>query len=219
MERTRKRPIAERLLAILLPARVPLVDDELHRHPATPQACPTLRLVGPGIQPAVAALAIDGKLWRYPAPWRRILLPSAAVFFYMKLAHFVKLGRLGSGISHKDTPPAHFVPGLKLVVGVSALTDSHQELSFFPANEASQAQHVTEVAMAEWSKDRISRMRGCTERITPSQEVLPAPGTALLCPRIEVIDCSLWASAALPAPERSARDAWLCRTQSAPTLP
>ena len=76
------------------------------------------------------------------------MLLDPASFQQMELTHFVEFGRLRSGISHRNTPPGHFVASLKLVFGVSALTDSHQELTGFTANRAPQAQHVAEVAMA-----------------------------------------------------------------------
>ena len=55
----RKRTVAEGLGSIAAPTRVPLINDDLDRHPAAPDALPALLLESSYGEPPMTALAVD----------------------------------------------------------------------------------------------------------------------------------------------------------------
>src|SRR5215469_1076275 len=80
VERTRARAVAESLSAVAALARVPVVDDHLHRHLASPNASGALLLVGSCRQSAVTAFAVDRKRrWNTTPRWRRCLFDCSPV--------------------------------------------------------------------------------------------------------------------------------------------
>src|SRR5215468_3331549 len=71
VERTGARAVAESLSAVTALARVPVIDDHLHRHLASPNAVAALLLVGSCRQSPVTALAVDRKRrWNTTPRWR-----------------------------------------------------------------------------------------------------------------------------------------------------
>src|SRR5260370_31430919 len=70
IERTGTRAVAECLGAVAALARIPLIDDHLHRHLASPQAGGALLLVGSCRQSPVTAFAVDRKRRCNPTPRR-----------------------------------------------------------------------------------------------------------------------------------------------------
>src|SRR5260370_37794134 len=75
VERTGARAVAESLSAVTAFARVPVIDDHLHRHLASPNAGGALLLVGSCRQSPVTAFAVDRKRrWNTTPRWRRGLL-------------------------------------------------------------------------------------------------------------------------------------------------
>src|SRR5260370_24380111 len=76
IERTGTRAVAECLGAVAALARIPLIDDHLHRHLASPQAGGALLLVGSCRQSPVTAFAVDRKRRCNPTPrWWPCLFP------------------------------------------------------------------------------------------------------------------------------------------------
>src|SRR6516162_4961176 len=80
VERTRASGVAESLSAVAALARVPVIDDHLHRHLASPNAGAALLLVGSCRQSPVTALAVDRKRrWNTTPRWRRCLFHNLSL--------------------------------------------------------------------------------------------------------------------------------------------
>src|SRR6266404_4524868 len=72
VERIGARAVAESLSAVAALARVPVIDDHLRRHLASPNASGALLLVGSCRQSPVTAFAVDRKRrWNTTPRWRR----------------------------------------------------------------------------------------------------------------------------------------------------
>src|SRR6516162_1494143 len=102
VERTRARAVAECLSAVAALARVPVVDDHLHRHLASPNASRALLLVGSCRQSAVTAFAVDRKRrWNTTPRWRRCLFRNVTYSIF-QIADLVELNGLQTRIGNRQ---------------------------------------------------------------------------------------------------------------------
>src|SRR5215469_12031532 len=93
VERTGARAVAESLNAVTALARVPVIDDHLHRHLASPNAGAALLLVGSCRQSPVTTFAVDRKRrWNTTPRWRRCLFHNLTYSIF-QIADLVELKR------------------------------------------------------------------------------------------------------------------------------
>ncbi len=102
IERTGTGAVAECLGAVAALARIPLIDDHLHRHLASPQAGGALLLVGSCRQSPVTALAVDRKRRCNTTPrWWRCLFRDLP-FSNFRIADLVELNDLETRIGNRQ---------------------------------------------------------------------------------------------------------------------
>src|SRR5260370_6292169 len=119
VERTGARAVAESLSAVAALARVPEIDDHLHRHLASPNASGALLLVGSCRQSPVTTFAVDRKRrWNTTPRWRRCLFRNLTYSMF-QIADLVELNGLPTRISHRKCLPGAGTTHLELVVDVS----------------------------------------------------------------------------------------------------
>src|SRR5260370_17824292 len=101
VERTGARAVAESLSAVTALARVPVIDDHLHRHLASPNAGGALLLVGSCRQSPVTAFAVDRKRRSNTTPrWWRCLFRNLP-YSNFQIADLVELNELETPISDR----------------------------------------------------------------------------------------------------------------------
>jgi len=92
IERTRLRPVTERLKSIPLLPRIPVVDNHLNRHPAAPHTAPAATLICPRSQAAMSSCPVRRQINRRAMPgWGRIILWYSPLQ-HLQLAGLVILG-------------------------------------------------------------------------------------------------------------------------------
>src|SRR5690606_16383545 len=107
-----ERTVAEGLRPVALLARVPVVDDHLHRHERAPSSTPARGVVRARREPPVAALAVDRQCRRETVPrWRHARL-SGGTSQHAQLARLVESGGLEPRIGHGLALAAHRVADL-----------------------------------------------------------------------------------------------------------
>ena len=113
VERTGARAVAESLSAVAALARVPVIDDHLNRHLASPNASGALLLVGSCRQSPVTAFAVDRKRrWNTTPRWRRCLFRDLTCSIFQ----IADLGRMTCNCSEVISSPAGLVPTNALVL-------------------------------------------------------------------------------------------------------
>src|SRR6516225_12216869 len=101
VERTGARAVGESLSAVTALAWVPVIDDHLHRHLASPNAGGALLLVGSCRQSPVTALAVDRKRrWNTTPRWRRCLFHNLTYNIF-QIADLEELNGLQTRIGYR----------------------------------------------------------------------------------------------------------------------
>ena len=101
VERTGARAVAESLSAVAALARVPVIDDHLHRHLASPNASGAILLVGSCRQSPVTTFAVDRKRrWNTTPRWRRCLFRNLTYSIF-QIADLVELNGLQTRIGNR----------------------------------------------------------------------------------------------------------------------
>ena len=120
IERTGTRAVAECLGAVAALARIPLIDDHLHRHLASPQAGGALFLVGSCRQSPVTAFAVDRKRRCNTTPrWWRCLFRNLP-YSNFQIADLVELNDLETRIGNRQCFAGDGSTHLELVFGLRA---------------------------------------------------------------------------------------------------
>src|SRR5260370_26056496 len=110
VERTGARAVAESLSAVTALARVPVIDDHLHRHLASPNAGGALLLVGSCRQSPVTAFAVDRKRRGNTTPrWRRGLFHNLTDSIF-QIADLVGLNGLQTRIRNRRVVTGDVLP-------------------------------------------------------------------------------------------------------------
>jgi hypothetical protein len=83
VERASTRTVTEGLGSVVAPTRIPLINNHVDRHPASPDATPALLLEGSRGESPMTALAIDRQRRWHTAPrrWRGLVLTSGSPTF------------------------------------------------------------------------------------------------------------------------------------------
>jgi len=145
IERTGTRAVAECLGAVAALARIPLIDDHLHRHLASPQAGGALLLVGSCRQSPVTAFAVDRKRRCNTTPrWWRCLFRNLP-YSNFQIADLVELNDLETRIGNRQCFAGDGITHLELVFGVRAFPHADEKISDLTPNVAAHPERVTQI--------------------------------------------------------------------------
>src|SRR6516162_3788580 len=125
IERTGARAVAESLSAVTALARVPVIDDHLHCHLASPNAGGALLLVGSCRQSPVTAFAVDR---------RRRWLFHNLTYSIFQIADLVERNGLQTRIGNRQCFAGDGITHLELVFGVRAFPHANEKFSDLTPN-------------------------------------------------------------------------------------
>src|ERR1019366_8422426 len=148
VERAGKRTVAEGLGSVAAPSRIPLINDHLYRHPASPDTAGALLLEGSRGESSMTALAAERKRRWNTAPRRWRCLVLIVMWPDFPLAGLVEFNRLQPRIRNRLRITRYRVPGAKVVFRVRALPSPDEKFLGFASDPATYLQRVTQVGMA-----------------------------------------------------------------------
>src|SRR6516225_1983562 len=158
VERTGARAVAESLSAVTALARVPVIDDHLHCHLASPNAGGALLLVGSYRQSPVTAFAVDRKRrWNTTPRWRWCL------FHNLTYKRSPDADRQPAVLRRRRYHP----PGTG--VWRARLPHANEKFSDLTANVAAHSEHVTWISVTAL----IERTAQSNPRLHGSQKTVP----------------------------------------------
>src|SRR6267378_92791 len=169
VERTGARAVAESLSAVAALARVPVIDDHLHRHLASPNASGALLLVGSCRQSPVTTFAVDRKRrWSTTPRWRRCLFRNLTYSIF-QIADLVELNGLQTRIGNRKCFAGDGITHLELVFGVRAFPHANEKFSDLTPNVAAHPERVTQIRVTAL----IERAAQSNPRLHASQHTVP----------------------------------------------
>src|SRR5882762_9419543 len=169
IERTGARAVAESLSAVAALARVPVIDDHLRRHLASPNASGALLLVGSCRQSPVTAFAVDRKRrWNTTPRWRRCLFRNLTYSIF-QIADLVELNGLQTRIGNRKCFAGDGITHLELVFGVRAFPHANEKFSDLTPNVAAHPERVTQIGVTAL----IERTAQSNPRLHASQHTVP----------------------------------------------
>src|ERR1039458_3583785 len=129
VERTGARAVTECFSAVAAIARIPLIDNHLDRHVASPQAGRALLLVGSCREPPMTAFAVNRKRrWNTMPRWRCYLFLNLT-YSDFQAADPVELNGLETWVGNRQRFAGDDVTHLELVFGVGAFPHANEEFS------------------------------------------------------------------------------------------
>src|SRR5260370_25946551 len=146
VERTGARGVAESLSAVTAFARVQVIDDNLHRHLASPNAGGALLFVGSCRQSPVTAFAVDRKRRWNTTPRRRCLFHNLTYSIF-QIADLVELNGLQTRIGNRQCFAGDGITHLELVFGVRAFPHANEKFSDLTPNVAAHPERVTQIRL------------------------------------------------------------------------
>src|SRR5215470_8408150 len=170
VERTRARAVAESLSAVAALARVPVVDDHLHRHLAHPQmqvVCTSPRR----FVPPVAGDRVRGRpkaRWNTTPRWRRCLFRNL-MYSLFQIADLIELNGLQTRIGKRQCFAGDGITHLELVFGVRAFPHANEKFSDLTPNVAAHSERVTQIRVTAL----IERTAQSNPRLHGSQKTVP----------------------------------------------
>src|SRR3974390_3366507 len=121
--RTGKRPVTESLRPVLMPFRIPLVDDHFHWHRTAPQTATAFRIVGRYRETAMPSLAIYVQRRSRSMPGCLDFGWFIATADQVQFADLINVGYFQSRGSHPNAQSFYLVPNPELVGSVSSRTN------------------------------------------------------------------------------------------------
>lgn len=128
------RTVAEGLCSVAALTRIPLVNNHLDCHLASPHAARAFLLVRSCRKPPMAAFTVDRERRWDPEPRRRLFLFLNLAFSDSQFADLIELNRLQARISNWQSFTGYGVAGAKLMSGVSAFSHAYEKLSGFASD-------------------------------------------------------------------------------------
>jgi hypothetical protein len=169
VERTGKRAITEGLSAVAALARVPVIDDHLRRHLASPNAGGAPLLVGSCRQSPVTAFAVDRKRrWNTTPRWRRCLFRNLT-YSTFEIADLVEHNGLQTRIGNRQCFTGDGITHMELVFGVRAFAHAKEKFSGLTPNVATHPERVTQICVTAL----IERAAQSNLRLHGSQHTVP----------------------------------------------
>jgi hypothetical protein len=147
IDRTRSWAVAEGFGSVTSGPRIPLINNHLHRHLASPNAAGALVLVGSCRQPPMTALPVDGKRRWNVEPRRRLRLFLNLSYGNFQIADLVKFNGLKTRLGKRQRIPGCPVTCPEVVFGVSAFTDTEEKITLLISDPATNPECVTQIRM------------------------------------------------------------------------
>ena len=129
IETARTRTVAECLASVAAHTRIPLINNHLDRHLASPNATHTLFLIYPDRKSPMAALSVNHKRRCNSTPWGWLVLPLNVLSADLQIADLIKFNRLKTRISNRQRIPRHLITNSELVFGVSTFPYADEKFS------------------------------------------------------------------------------------------
>jgi hypothetical protein len=139
--------LTEGLETILLLGWIPVVNDNFHRHPATPDASRAFRLVGSGVQAAMPLAAIGFQVgWHSMKQWGS---RGACLSFFADLdtAHFIETGCFEPRIRDRNCQTTHYHADMKLMLFMCGLSHGNVEFTAIIPACSADAKNIPLVAV------------------------------------------------------------------------
>ena len=136
VERTRSRTVAEGLGSVASCTRIPLINNHLDRHLASPHAAGALVLVCSGRKPPMTALPVDWKRRWNAEPRRRLCLFLNHSDGDFQIADLIKFNGLKTRIGKRQRNPGCRVTRPEMVFGVSVFPHAEEKISVFTSDPA-----------------------------------------------------------------------------------
>ncbi len=129
VERTRKRTVAECLGSVAALTRIPLINDHLDWHPASPHAASALFLVCSCGKSPMTAFPVDRERRWNTAPRGRRGLFLSRTYPDFQITDLIEFNRLKPRVGNWQRITGHRVPGAEMVFGVSPLPGAQAKFS------------------------------------------------------------------------------------------
>ena len=136
VERTRSRTVAEGLDSVASCTRIPLINNHLDRHLASPHAAGALVLVCSCRKPPMTALPVDWKRRWNAEPRRRLCLFLNPSYGDFQIADLIKFNGLKTRIGKRQRNPGCRVTRPEMVFGVSAFPHAEEKISVLTSDPA-----------------------------------------------------------------------------------
>jgi hypothetical protein len=162
--------IAECLVTVSSLAGIPVIDNHLDGHAATPYTCRAIRVVRLRGKTSMAPLAIDFKCWRPSAPRRRVQGSFSSTYPDAELSYLVEFHRFELWVRDRRTQSLHSISRPEAMGGLGRLADPDCELATVLTNDSIYPERITEISV-------ISLVEG-TQETDPrlDRHQCPAPG-------------------------------------------
>jgi hypothetical protein len=145
VERTRTRTVTECLGSVAALTRIPLVNNHLHRHLASPYAVRAFSLVCSRRKSPMTAFAVDRKRRWDTAPRGRLRLVLDFVYGDFQIAHLVKFNGLQTRVCNRQCISGYQITGSEIVFGVSAFPYANEKLSGLTCDPAAYPERITQI--------------------------------------------------------------------------
>ena len=142
---TRTGSIAEGLGSVAALARIPLVNNHLDRHVASPYAGRAFFLVPACGKSPMTSFAVDRKRGWNTVPWGRLRFFLNIPRTDFQIANLIKLNGLKARIGNRQRITGYRVPDLEMVFGVSAFAHTDEKLSGFTSDTAAYPERISEI--------------------------------------------------------------------------
>ncbi len=122
------RPVAESLDAVFPYVGLPLIQRDLDRHAATPDAGSARRLIRAWVEPAVAPSAINFQRRGHAQPGRSPTWRCRSSRNDFEGACLVELDRFHTAIGNRNREPANGIPRSECVLRLRPRADAHRKV-------------------------------------------------------------------------------------------
>ena len=136
VQRTRSRAVAEGFGSVASCTQIPLINNHLDRHLASPHAAAAVVLVCSRCKPRMTALPVDWKRRWNAAPrgWLCLFLNLTCGDF--QIADLIRFNGLKTRIADEQRIPACRVAGPETAFGASVLPHSEEKISGLTSDPA-----------------------------------------------------------------------------------
>src|SRR5574337_511700 len=170
VKRTGTRAVAEGLSSIASLTRIPLINNHLDCHLASPHAGRAFLFVGSCRQSPVTALPVDRKRrWYTPPRWRWCFFGNPT-YSNLDMADLVELNSLNTRIGNRQRLAGDGVSRPELVFGVGAFSHTDEKFAGLTSDTAAYPERVTQIRVAAL----IERAAQANPRLHGNQNTMPA---------------------------------------------
>jgi hypothetical protein len=136
VERTRTRTVAKCLGSVAAQTRIPLINNHLDCHLASPHAARALFLVGSCCKSPMTAVPVDRKRRWNTAPRGRLCVSLNFLSSDFQIADLIILNGFKTWIGNRQRIPGYGVTGLEMVLSVGAFPYADKKFSGLTSDTA-----------------------------------------------------------------------------------